>query len=126
GLFWTQDDIAKVGQFLNNSAGSLNGIQILEPGLLAASLQRDPADRGLDTSGAPTYKYRNGFWAREWTPAENPRYSCSFWTPFMSGYGGISVVLMPNGSIYYYFSDNNEFAWYQAVDEANKLKPMCP
>jgi hypothetical protein len=36
------------------------------------------------------------------------------------------VVLMPNGAAYYYFSDNDEFAWYAAVDAANRLKPMCP
>ena len=126
GLFWTQDDIAKVGLLLNDMNGTINGTQVLEPGLLAASLQRDPNDRGLNTSGVPTFRYRNGFWARQWTHSENPRYSCSFWTPFMSGYGGITVVLMPNGSIFYYFSDNNEFSWYDAVNESNKIIPMCP
>jgi CubicO group peptidase (beta-lactamase class C family) len=126
GLFWTQDDIAKLAFLLNNQGGAIAGKQLLEPGLLAASLQRDPADRGLDTTGLPVYKYRNGFWARQWTPVETSRYPCTFWTPFMSGYGGITVALMPNGSIYYYFSDNNEFSWYQAVNESNKLRPMCP
>ncbi len=126
GLFWTQDDIAKIALFLNDQNGSIDGTQILEPGLLAASLQRDPNNRGLHTTGLPVFNYKNGFWAREWTPSENPRFSCTFWTPFLSGYGGISVVLMPNGSIYYYFSDNNEFSWYDAVSESNKLKSMCP
>ena len=126
GLFWTRDDIAKISLLLNDQNGIINGIQVLEPGLLAASLQRNPNDRGLNTTGVPVFKYRNGFWAREWTPSEDRRYTCTFWTPFMSGYGGITVVLMPNGSIYYYFSDNNEFSWYDAVNESNKLKPMCP
>jgi CubicO group peptidase (beta-lactamase class C family) len=126
GLFLTQDDIAKISLLLNNQNGSIDGIQILEPGLLAASLQRNPNDRGLNTSGVPMFQYRNGFWAKEWTPSENRRYTCSFWTPFMSGYGGISVVMMPNGSAYYYFSDNDEFDWYNAVNESNKLSPMCP
>jgi CubicO group peptidase (beta-lactamase class C family) len=125
GLFWTQDDIAKLASLLNNQEGAIAGRQLLEPGLLAASLQRDPSERGLDTTGLPVYKYRNGFWARQWTPAENPRYPCTFWTPFLSGYGGITVALMPNGASYYYFSDNNEFAWYAAVNEADKLRRMC-
>ena len=43
----------------------------------------------------------------------------------MSGYGGITVALMPNGSSYYYFSDNNEFAWSATVKESNKLAPMA-
>jgi hypothetical protein len=126
GLFWTQDDIAKVSLLLNDQNGSIDGTQILEPGLLDASLQRNPNGRGLNTTGVPIFKYRNGFWAKEWTPSENRRYSCTFWTPFMSGYGGITVVLMPKGSVYYYFSDNNEFSWYDAVNESNKIKPMCP
>ena len=126
GLFWTQDDIAKLAVLLNNQNGGIAGRQILEPGLLAASLQRNPDDRGMNTTGLPVYKYRNGFWARQWSPSENRQFSCSFWTPFMSGYGGISIVMMPNGLIYYYFSDNNEFAWTQAVNESNKIRPMCP
>ena len=126
GLFLTQDDIAKISLLLNNQNGIIDGNQVLEPSLMAASLQRDPNDRGLNTTGVPVFKYRNGFWAREWTPAENRRYTCSFWTPFMSGYGGISVIMMPNSSTYYYFSDNNEFEWYNAVNESHKLSPMCP
>jgi len=125
-LFLTQDDIAKISLLLNNQNGSIDGTQILEPNLLAASLQRNPDDRGLNTTGVPTFKYRNGFWAKEWTPSENRKFTCIFWTPFMSGYGGISVVMMPNGSTYYYFSDNNEFDWYNAVSESNKLSSMCP
>jgi len=111
---------------LNDLNGSIDGTPVMEPGLLAASLQRDPNDRGLNTTGLPVFKYRNGFWAREWTKSENRRYTCSFWTPFMSGYGGITVVLIPNGSVYYYFSDNNEFTWYDAVNESNKLISLCP
>ena len=126
GLFWTQDDIAKIALFLNDQNGILDGNQLLEPSMLAAALQRNPDDRGLNTSGFPIFKYNNGFWAKSWTPSEARQYKCSFWTPFMSGYGGITVVLMPNGSIYYYFSDNNEFSWYDAVEESNKISPMCP
>ncbi len=126
GLFWTRDDIAKVGLLLNDQDGMIDGVQVLEPGLLAAALQRNAEERGLNTTGVPVFKYKAAFWAKQWTQADGRQYTCSFWTPFMSGYGGISVVLMPNGSIYYYFSDNNEFSWYDAVNESNKLSPMCP
>ena len=44
----------------------------------------------------------------------------------MSGYGGITVALMPNGATYYYFSDNEEYNWYTAVNETNNISPMCP
>lgn len=126
GLFWTQDDIAKVAKLLNNDNGAAGGTQLLQTSMLADSMQLDPTDRGLDTTGNPVFKYNNGFWAKEMTPQEFPQYSCSFWVPFMSGYGGITVAMMPNGSTYYYFSDNEEFAWYNAIHEANKLIPHCP
>jgi CubicO group peptidase (beta-lactamase class C family) len=126
GLFWTQDDIAKLALLLNVQNGNLGGVQLLEPGMLAAALQRDPNNRGMNTTGTPVFKHKAAFWAKQWTHTEARQYPCSFWTPFMSGYGGIAVVLMPNGSTYYYFSDNNEFSWYDAVNESNKLDPMCP
>jgi hypothetical protein len=126
GLFWTQDDIAKLALFMNVQQGSLIDGNILEPDMLAAAMQRNPQDRGLNTSGVPVFKYNYGFWAKQWTSSEFRQYSCSFWTPFMSGFGGITVVLIPNGSIYYYFSDNHEFSWYDAVNESNKLNPICP
>jgi len=126
GLFWTQDDIAKVAILLNNQNGIVNGTQILNATILNDSLQKNPADRGIDTTGTVAFKYNNGFWAKNMTPAEFPQYTCSFWVPFMSGYGGITVGIGPNGATYYYFSDNEEYSWYDAVNETNKLSPMCP
>jgi hypothetical protein len=123
GLFWTQDDIAKIAKLLNNDNGISNGMQLLQTDMLADSMQKDATDRGLDTTGAPMFKYNNGFWAKQFTTADG--YTCSFYTPFMSGYGGITVVMMPNGATYYYFSDNEEYSWSNSVSEANKLAPQC-
>jgi hypothetical protein len=43
----------------------------------------------------------------------------------MQGVSGNVVALFPNGTAYYYFSDNQEFTWIEALREANKLIPMC-
>lgn len=124
GLFWTPDDVAKVAKLFNNDNGAAAGTQLLSPALLANAMQRNPADRGLVTSGTTPFRYNNGLWAKQVTAADG--YACSFYVPFMSGYGGITVAMMPNGATYYYESDNNEFAWMGAVGEANKLTPFCP
>ncbi|MGX5696783.1 serine hydrolase [Agromyces soli] len=124
GLFWTQDDIAKVAKLLVADDGAVAGQQLLHPGLLDASLQRDPADRGLTTSGTTPFGYNNGYWALDFDSSDDPAYTSPFRVPFMSGFGGITVALMPNGSSYYVFSDNDEFAWAAAVKESNKLEPM--
>lgn len=116
--------IAKVAKLLNSDNGMANGVQLLQTDMLADSMQKDATDRGLDTTGRPVFKYNNGFWAKEFTSTDG--YTCSFYTPFMSGYGGITVAMMPNGVTYYYFSDNEEYSWSSSVNEANKLVSHCP
>jgi hypothetical protein len=136
GLFFIQDDIAKIGRFLNNGDGAINGVknaQVLDRTRLQESLFRsaNPATLGVpvpDTGTPPvpnTFRYHNLFWAKYMTTAEFPQYRCNFWVPFMSGYGGITVLLLPNGATYYIFSDGNEFIWYAAVNEINRIAPLC-
>jgi hypothetical protein len=133
GLFLTQDDVAKIASLLNNRGGVINGIQVLDPARLQESLFRtaNPSALGVAVpdTGAPvlpdTFRYHNGFWAKHMTSAEFPRCGCDIWVAFMSGYGGNSVVLLPNGATYYIFSDGNEFVWTPAVNEINKIVPLC-
>jgi hypothetical protein len=44
----------------------------------------------------------------------------------MSGYGGITVAMAPNGATYYITGDKEEFIWKDQITETNKLSPMCP
>ena len=125
GLFWTTDGIAKVAKLLNNDAGTINGTQVLSSSLLDASMQKNASDRGVTTSGTTPFKYNNQFWAKQFTPTDYPQNTCSFYVPFMSGYGGITVAMAPNGATYYYFSDKSEFAWAGAVNETGKINPLC-
>ena len=133
GLFFTQDDIARIGRLLNNDEGRIGGKQILDPVRLRESLFRAPNPPGFSLPvpdvGAPavpgTFRYHNQFWAKHVTPAEFPQYSCDFWISFMSGYGGNVVLLLPNGAMFYVFSDGNEFVWYPAVHEIAKIAPFC-
>jgi hypothetical protein len=124
GLFWTRDDIAKVARLINNDDGVIGGEQVLHAGLLDATMQRNPASRGMDTTGTPSFKYHHGFWAHQFTTADDPAYTEPFWVPFMSGFGGITVAMLPNGATYWYFSDNDEFSWYGEVREAHKLPSL--
>lgn len=133
GLFFVADDIAKIGRFLNNDGGAIAGRQVIDPVRLQQSLFRaaHPMATGVSVpdSANPivpnTFRYHNFFWGKHMTSAEFPQYRCDFWVSFMSGYGGISVVLLPNGATYYIFSDGNEFLWYTAVNEINKIAPLC-
>lgn len=131
GLFYIYDDVAKLAKFLNNDGGKVNDVQILDPARLRDSLFRNPDSLGLAVPGPSgilpgMHRYQNAFWGSKMTRAEFPGdYGCEFWVARMGGYGGISIVLMPNGVSYYVFSDNDEFYWHDAVREANKLVPFC-
>lgn len=117
GLMWLRDDVAKIGSFFAGASQSA-----LHQGQLDAALQKNPSDRGLDPLA--DYKYNNGFWAHE---ISGNLSGCSgdVWLPFMSGYGGISVLILPNDSVYYYFSDDDEYLWMDAAVEAHGIRSLC-
>ncbi len=145
GLFFIKDDVAKIATFLNDASGVLDGIAVLDPRRLKEALLRgpDPAAAGVAVEGGKltsllgrpgvghgsavpdSRRYVHGFWGRYLSVEEFPQFSCSFWVAFMSGYGGNLVALLPNGTVFYSFSDGNEFPWLGAVTELAKLAPSC-
>jgi hypothetical protein len=152
GMYLIQDDVAKLGYFFNNNDGVINGTQVLDPArendtmFRTSNLGLITPDSGFYT-GTPivanTNHYNNEYWTKYWTTTEfppnsgatengglatnpfNSTFTCQFWIPYMSGYGGNSVLLLPNNAVYYLFSDDNEFYWTYAVEQINLIKPMC-
>ncbi len=116
GLTLHADDVAKLANFIAAST------PLLDRKMLDAALQRDPASPGLRASSAD-FRYHNGFWA--WNAAATLGCKAPAWIPFLSGYGGIAVALMPNGVTYYYFSDGGTFSWARAAVEADRIKSFC-
>ncbi len=120
GLMWLRDDVVKIAAFL--AAGSRTQTA-LDQKQLDTALQRDPADRGLVP--LPGFRYNNGFWAHE-IGAHLPGCKGETWIPFLSGYGGITMLLLPNGGAYYYFSDDEKPLWLDAALEAHRIRSLCP
>jgi hypothetical protein len=126
GLAFQADDIAKLGTFLARDHGRLGNRQLLDARLLAAALQQEPLQRGLQVASLPALRYQHGFWARNLR--NELRCGHDSWLPFMSGYGGISVVLFPNGAVYYNFADDGQaasFDWARPALEVGKLVDLC-
>lgn len=121
GLTLHRDDIVRIARFVA-SGGTINGKPILDPVMRAAAMQRDPAHPGLET-GVADQRYNHGYWA--WNIARVIGCDRPVWVPFMSGYGGISVAMFPNGVIYYYFSDGGDYTWRRAAEAADKVQSMC-
>lgn len=122
GLTLHSDDIVRLGLFLVRGDGIVNGEQVLDPAELNAALQRATSGPSL-AAGSEKQRYRNGFWAYR----SDLRGACKkpVWIPYMSGYGGISVALLPNQSVFYVFSDNGRFEWLNAAVESGKIKNYC-
>ena len=126
GLTFKPGDIARLGQFYAVDHGAVGGHARLDPVLLDQALQRDAHARGLPVAGFPNLRYQHGFWARNLRPVLGCGHDT--WVPFMSGFGGISVVLFPNGVVYYNFADDGQLAsfdWAVPAREVRKLGDYC-
>ncbi len=123
GLTLHRDDIARIGQWLVAPQGPLiAGASPFDAGQLRVALQRDPQDRGLRAID-DSFRYARGFWAHDvsgYIGCPQP-----VWVPYMAGFGGINVLLLPNGTVYYYFSDGEAFRWAGAAVEAHRIRPYC-
>jgi hypothetical protein len=121
GMTLLTDDIARLARALNKGDFASE----LDERMYLQAMQRFPVSR--DAAPAPAhgkYAYRHGFWAlRE---VELPGCSVPLVIPFMSGFGGINVVMMPNDTVFYTFNDGGFFAFSDVVSQSHSLRSMCP
>jgi hypothetical protein len=120
GLFFTRDDIAKLTQFLTVQTNYQDGYLFSQR--LHKTLQRSLTGEELSTQ-YEFIRYTNSFWKQnvsDYLSCEN-----ATWLPYMSGYGGIAIVLAKHNIQYYYFSDSNQHNWREAIKELNKITPLC-
>ena len=120
GLTLYRDDIARMALAINNDSSYLH--TMVDKSMLDAAMQRSAADRGLAAADSGL-RYNNGVWAYN----AKTLLGCKedLWLPFMSGFGGINVVMMPNNTVYYYFSDGGIFSWADAAKVSNSIRRYC-
>lgn len=124
GLVYHRDDVVKLAELLGKDQGKIGGTQVLDAAMVASTLQLGSAGLG---AGSTADRYHNGFWYYDLNQSGYV-FGCggAKWVPYMSGFGGISVVLFPNGMVYYNFSDGDEQTWIGTARELNKVAAMCP
>lgn len=126
GLQFNRDDIARLALFIGKGDGKIDGKQILDPHLLNLALQRVAGQNGFTVAAYPDFRYQLGFWARNVAPiagCEKPT-----WIPFMSGFGGISVVMYPDGIVYYNVADSGSLAafnWGPSAPIVRAIDDFC-
>lgn len=121
GLTYHRDDIVKLAEFVNNANGTIGGTQKLKLTMVNEVLQKT-SYHGL-TAGSAYDSYDNGFWI--WKADASLGCSGNLYIPYMSGFGGISVILLPNNMVYYFFSDNAEYTFVNSVIQLDKIGGFC-
>jgi hypothetical protein len=103
GQTFTPDDVARLGLYLSRRTPDFDTVPDW------------PAARGE--------RYRNGVWAVDAaaiTGCPGP-----LWIPFLSGYGGITIAMLPHGSLLYVFGDGNEFRWLRTAAQLHAIQTWC-
>ena len=122
GLYPTIDDAAKIATLLQNG-GKHRGQQLLSQTKLDEALYRTAA-RGL------TYGHREMFGdlsyhMSSWFQPYHAKSGCLIEIPYMSGYGGNRVVLLPNGVTAFRFQDGFSYDIESMVLAGEAASPFC-
>jgi hypothetical protein len=121
GAYPTVDDTAKISILLQNG-GYHEGQQILSSSKLLEALYRG------DVFGFPTgnefeygkQSYHMSFWGHPYRD-QNDAY---FQIPYMQGFGGNSVVLLPNGITAFRYTDVKEYDVEPLIRVAETIRPF--
>ena len=121
GLYMILDDIAKVSKLLHGG-GIHKGKQILSPSKLAEALYQTEK-RGLPTGAASPYgvnTYHMSLWHKAYGTDNGKVIS----VPEMHGWGGIVVILLPNG-ITGFRIGNGGYNTFDLYEAANQIRPLA-
>jgi hypothetical protein len=122
GLTPTIDDIAKLTVLLQQH-GRHGETQILSATKLDEALFRTSAT-GLSTRQLSRFgerRYHLSFWALPYRTA----LGCTVHVPYMWGYGGNFVVLLPNGVSAFRFADGNSHDPETMLLAGDAIRPLC-
>ena len=122
GLYPTIDDIAKLTTLLQNR-GRYQDRQLLSAARLAEALDKS-GTVGLPTGEKNRFgdaRYHLSFWSVPYRTDDG----CLFQIPYMAGYGGNLVILLPNGLSAFRFADGFNFDVEAMVLAGESLRPFC-
>jgi CubicO group peptidase (beta-lactamase class C family) len=121
GLYPTVDDVARLTNLLHNG-GQHEGQQLLHAGKLAEALYQTD-ELGLPTGESNEYgeaTYHLSFWSLPYGTDGGE----AILIPYMSGYGGNHVALVPNGITTFRFADAHIYGIESMVKVADGIRPF--
>ena len=119
GLYPNVSDMARITRLLQNG-GVHDGRQLLHAGKLAEALFRTPI-RGLPTGESNEIgeiTYHIAFNGMPYQTADGSPWH----VPFGTGYGGVHVVLVPNGITTFRFADGNAYGIVSMIRVAEAIR----
>lgn len=123
GLYLNIDDLAKLVRLLQND-GLYKEQQLLSFDRVRESLF-ETQNQGLlswwEDNEYGRSRYLNGFWS---SPFGNHQ-GCLVQIPYMSGYGGNIVALLPNGTTVFRFADAESYSPAPMITAAAESYPVC-
>lgn len=129
GLLLNRNDLAKLVWFIGGHNKVLKPYDIFATQHYTSVMQSNQSDRGMIAwqifrpHASGLIKYNKGFWAyniQQKLGCDKER-----WLPYLSGYGGLSAVILPNEMGFYNVSDGGKHAFVDALYELNKIRPLC-
>ena len=129
GLLLNRNDFAKLVWFIGGHNKTLQPQDIFEAEHYNSVMQNDDSDRGMVAGQAfrpnarGLIRYNKGFWA--YNIQQKLGCDTEKWLPYMSGYGGLSAVILPNKMGFYNVSDGGKHAFVNALYELDKIRPLC-
>lgn len=123
GLYLNIDDLAKLVRLLQNN-GMYEQQQLLSLNRVRESLFKAQNLGVLSWWEDNEYgrsRYLNGFWS---SPFGNHQ-GCLVQIPYMSGYGGNIVALLPNGTSVFRFADAESYSPAAMIAAATESYPVC-
>lgn len=122
GLYPTVDEAIKIARLLHHH-GKHQGRQILHTDVVASMLYRTQ-NKGFnavhENNQYGSAKYHMSFWGTPYKQGD-----CFFHVPFMNGYGGNLVGILPNGVVVLRFTDAGNYRTLSMIDVAFALSPVC-
>ena len=121
GLYPTLDDIAKLTTLLQNG-GRYQDQQILHPGKLAEAMNKTEV-KGLPNRFENRFgegQYHLSFWSLPYRTTNG----CSFQIPYMTGYGGNFVMLLPSGVSTFRFADGHNYEVDTMIVMGEAIRPF--
>lgn len=123
GTYPTLEDAAKIAR-LFQSGGRHNGRQLLSR-FAVTEAQLKGHSLGLSSGG--NNRFRDGrYHLSLWSVAFPATRDCSFQVPYMAGYGGSIVALLPNGVTALRFADEEIYELSPLLRAAWAARPECP